>query len=142
MPALFLTPGHLFRPLPTLYFSRPPYFFTHALAYKASFFRLARPSSAPKKRRRRALRTGGRRLFLHRSGHIFYTGAGHFFLDAHHGDSRVLRGFCIFLGYISPYFYIFLDLFTPVYFYIYTHIYTHICPYKYTHAYLWAPIHA
>ena len=133
MPALFLTPGHLFRPLPTLYFSRPPHFFAHALVYKAEFFRLAR-CRRKKGRGDEHYKRAGADVFLYapfftQKRTRFYTGAGHFFLGR---SPRRLPYFARFLHIFGPYISVFLHIFG--------HIYTHLSLYLYTHLHIYLHI--
>ena len=133
MPALFLTPGHLFRPLPSLYFSRPPYFFARALAYKADFFRLARHRRKKRRGGEHYVRAGAgiflyAPLFLHRSGRVFYTGAERFFWTL----TRRLTHFARFLHIFGPYISVFLHIFGP----IYTHLSLYLCTYLHTYLHI------
>ena len=146
MPALFLTPGHLFRPLPTLYFSRPPYFFAHALAYKADFFRLARCRRKKERGDEHYKRAGADVFlyapFLHRSGRIFYTGAGHFFWTL----TTATPAFCTVFAYfwsiylrIFTYFWTYLHPFISIFIHTFAHIFAHINTPMHTYAHLHTP---
>ena len=157
MPALFLTPGHLFRPLPTLYFSRPPHFFAHALVYKAEFFRLAR-CRRKKGRGDEHYKRAGADVFLYapfftQKRTRFYTGAGHFFFGTLTTAAPVfctvfayfwtiyLRIFAYFWTYLHPFISIFIHTFAHTFAHINTPLHTYVHPHTSSHAPIPASLH-